>query len=61
MTSKERLLATINHQEPDRVCIDFGATPVTGIHVSVISKLWQRMFGQHDCRVKVIEPYQMLG
>jgi len=61
MTGKERLLATINHQEPDRVCVDFGATPVTGIHVSVISKLWQKMFGQHDYRVKVIEPYQMLG
>jgi hypothetical protein len=61
MTGKERLLATINHQEPDRVCVDFGATPVTGIHVSVISKLWRNMFGQHDYKVKVIEPYQMLG
>lgn len=61
MTSKERLLTTLNHQEPDRVCVDFGATSVTGIHVSVLSKLWQRVFGQHDYRVKVIEPYQMLG
>ncbi len=61
MTSKERLLATLNHQEPDRICVDFGATPVTGIHVSVINKLWQRTFGHHDYRVKVIEPYQMLG
>jgi hypothetical protein len=61
MTSKERLLATLSHEEPDRVCVDFGATAVTGIHASVISKLWQRTFGQHDYRVKVIEPYQMLG
>lgn len=61
MTSKERLLLTLNHQEPDRVCVDFGATSVTGIHVSIISKLWQRTFGQHDYRVKIIEPYQMLG
>ncbi len=61
MTSKERLQATLNHQEPDRVCVDFGATPVTGIHVSMITKLWQRVFGQHDYKVKVIEPYQMLG
>lgn len=61
MTSKERLQTTLNHQEPDRVCVDFGATSVTGIHVSVLSKLWQRVFGQHDYRVKVIEPYQMLG
>ena len=61
MTSKERLLATLNHREPDRVCVDFGATPVTGIHVSVINKLWKNIFGHHDYRVKVIEPYQMLG
>lgn len=61
MTSKERLLATLNHQQPDRVCVDFGGTPVTGIHVSVINKLWKRTFGHHDYRVKVTEPYQMLG
>ncbi len=61
MTSKQRLLATLNHTEPDRVCVDFGATPVTGIHVSVVSQLWQRTFGQRDYRVKVTEPYQMLG
>jgi len=61
MTSKERLLATLNHQQPDRVCVDFGATPVTGIHVSIINQLWQKTFGHHDYLVKVIEPYQMLG
>lgn len=61
MTGKERLLATINHQEPDRVCVDFGATSVTGIHASIINKLWLRIFGQHKYQVKVIEPYQMLG
>jgi len=61
MTSKERLRTTLDHREPDRVCVDFGATAVTGIHVSVLTKLWERVFGQHDYRVKVIEPYQMLG
>jgi len=30
MTSKQRLQATLNHQQPDRVCVDFGATAVTG-------------------------------
>jgi uroporphyrinogen decarboxylase len=31
MTPRERILAAINHREPDRVPIDLGATPVTSI------------------------------
>jgi uroporphyrinogen decarboxylase len=33
MNSRERLLATLNHQEPGRIPIDLGSTQVTGIHV----------------------------
>ena len=36
---------TLNHQEPDRVCVDFGATPVTGIHVSAVSRLRRELLG----------------
>ena len=61
MNSRERLAATLNHQEPDRVCVDFGATPVTGMHVSAVSRLRREVLGDPDYRVKVIEPYQMLG
>jgi len=61
MTSRERLHATLNHTQPDRVCVDFGATFVTGIHVSALAKLRRRVLGQPDYRVRVIEPYQMLG
>ena len=32
MTSRERLLKTLRHQEPDRVPFDLSSTPVTGIH-----------------------------
>ena len=60
-TSRQRLQATLNHQQPDRVCVDFGATPVTGIHVTAVTRLRQAVLGQSDYRVKVIEPYQMLG
>jgi len=62
MTSRERILAAIDHQEPDRVPVDFGATPVTGISASVVSKL-RRALGLSgpDDPVKVVEPYQMLG
>ena len=61
MTSRERFQATLNHRQPDHVCVDFGATFVTGIHVSALTKLRQRLLGQPDYRVRVIEPYQMLG
>ena len=61
LTSRQRLQATLNHQQPDRVCVDFGATAVTGIHVSAVMRLRQAVLGQPDFRVKVIEPYQMLG
>ena len=61
MNSRERLNAALNHRQPDRVPVDFGATFVTGIHVSVVHRLRQRVLGETDPRVKVIEPYQMLG
>ncbi len=61
MTSRQRLQAALTHRQPDRVCVDFGSTFVTGIHVSAISKLRAAVIGDTDYRVKVIEPYQMLG
>ena len=41
MTSRERVLAAINHQEPDRVPVDFGATPSSGISAVAYSNLIQ--------------------
>ena len=61
MTSRERLQTTLRHEPVDRVCVDFCATPVTGIAVSTLSKLRQAVLGDRNYRVKVIEPYQMLG
>ena len=61
MNGRERLTATLNHQQPDRVCVDFGSTPVTGIHVSAVDRLRKRLLGDPQWRVKVIEPYQFLG
>jgi len=61
MTSRQRLQAALNHQAPDRVCVDFGGTVVTGIHVSAVTRLRQAALGEKDYRVKVVEPYQMLG
>lgn len=60
MTSRERVLAALDHREPDRLPIDFGSTSVTGIHVSCVDAL-RRHFGLAPGPVKVHEPYQMLG
>ena len=61
MTGRERLQATLEHRQPDRVCVDFGSTFITGIHVSALTRLRNAVLGESDYRVKVIEPYQMLG
>ena len=61
MTSRERLAAALQHQTPDRVPVDFGGTAVTGMHVSAVSRLRQAVTGDLHYRVKVVEPYQMLG
>jgi len=60
MTCKERIQASVNHRIPDKVPVDFGATPVTGIHVLAIENL-RKYFNLPDHPVKVNEPYQMLG
>jgi hypothetical protein len=61
MTSRERLHATLNHREPDRLCVDFGAGFQTGMGVGAVHRLRQTLLGQSAQRVKVTESYQMLG
>jgi len=58
--SKQNFIKTINHQQPDRLVVDFGSTAVTGIYVLVVQKL-REYYGLEKRPVKVIEPYQMLG
>ena len=61
MNSRERLIATINHQSPDRLCVDIGAGAQTGMGVLAAHRLRQRILPGTDYKVKVTEPYQMLG
>jgi hypothetical protein len=35
--SRERLITTLSHEQPDRIPIDFGGTPTTGVHVSCVA------------------------
>lgn len=58
--SRANLQKTLNHEQPDRMVVDFGASPVTGIHVNLVSQLREH-FGLEKRAVKICEPYQMLG
>ena len=60
MTGRERVLTALSHRSADRIALDFGSTPVTGIHVKMIAEL-RRHYGLENKPVKVTEPFQMLG
>lgn len=62
LTSRERVMLALNHQEPDHVPLDLGGSPVSGMHVSVVYALRQALgLDAPGTPVKVVEPYQMLG
>jgi len=62
MNSRQRVLAALNHQQPDCVPLDLGASPVTGMHASSVYQLRQALrLDPPGTPVKVVEPYQMLG
>ncbi|HNS22996.1 MAG TPA: uroporphyrinogen decarboxylase family protein [Sedimentisphaerales bacterium] len=62
MTGRERVLRALNHQPTDRVPVDLGGTACSGAQVSVVARL-RRALGldKPGDRVRVCEPYQMLG
>ena len=60
MNSRENLKKALNHEQPERVVIDFGGTGVTGVHCLAVKNL-RKIFGLEDRPVKVVEPFQMLG
>ena len=43
MNGRERVLATLDHREPDRVPFDLGSTQVTGIHTVAYRALRDRL------------------
>jgi len=62
MTPRERIEATLRHETTDILPVDFGAGFQTGIAVSVVYQLRQRLgLDAPGTPVKVVEPYQMLG
>jgi len=62
MTSRERVQMALQHQEPDHVPLDLGASAVTGMQVDTVYQLRQALhLDPPGTPVKVTEPYQMLG
>ncbi len=61
LTSRQRLALTLNHQEPDRLCVDFGAGFQTGMGAGAVHRLREALLGKSKPCVKIIESYQMLG
>lgn len=59
MTSRQKLQYALAHKEGP-VPVDLGGTFVTGIHVSVVAALRERL-GLERRLVKVVDPGQMLG
>ena len=60
MNSRERVLAAINHKEPDKVPIDIGATVMTGIHAIAYTKL-KEYLGIKRGHTRIHDPIQQLA
>ena len=61
-TSRQRILTTCAHRQPDKLPVDFGGGFQTGIHVSMVYQLRQALgLDEPGTPVKVVEIYQMLG
>ncbi len=60
MTSRERVMATLNHKEPDQVPIDYGGTIVSGIHAVAQSNL-EKHLGLTPKPQKIVDTLQQLA
>ncbi len=62
MTSRERILSAISHRQPDRVPVDIGATPSSGVSVVAYQNLARHLGKTHlkthvyDVIQEVVQP-----
>ncbi len=61
MTSRERVLAALNHQEPDRVPFDLGSTVVSGIHQPAYLRLLKELGESERELLPVLDIKQQLA
>lgn len=60
MTPRQRVLAALDHQEPDRVPVDFGGHRSSGIAAIAYGRL-RRALGLAERPVRVYDPVQQLA
>ena len=60
MTSKERVLSALNHQQPDKVPLDFGGCTCSCMHVTCVEAL-REYYGLEKHPVKISEVSTMTG
>jgi uroporphyrinogen decarboxylase len=60
VTPRERILAAIEHREPDRVPVDLGATPSSGISAIAYGRLKQHL-GITDGHTRVYDVVQQIA
>ena len=60
MTSRERVIMSLNHKEPDMVPIDLGSSHVTGIHIDAYNKL-KKYLGVGGNETEIIDQIQGLA
>jgi hypothetical protein len=60
MKSRERVLAALNHRQPDAVPVDHAATAVTGMHCTCVAAL-RDYYGLEKRLVRVHDPLQLIG
>ncbi|MBN1795148.1 MAG: hypothetical protein JW804_00590 [Sedimentisphaerales bacterium] len=61
LSSRQRLQAVLDRRPVDRLCVDIGAGGQTGMGCCAVHRLREAILGKSDHKVKVTEPYQMLG
>ena len=60
MDSRQRVLLSLNHKEPDRVPFDLGATYVTGIHRNAYGR-WRQALGLPALEIQIFEMLQQIA
>jgi len=60
MTSRERVLKAVNHEEPDRIPFDFASTLVTGINVNAYLRLAEYYLGIKPEKIELYDTAQQL-
>jgi len=60
MTSRERILSAVKHSEPDRVPVDLGATPSSGISATAYHNL-NKFLGDTSSKTLIYDTVQELA